>query len=638
MVGGEQRIKATMNEITPTRPSKVKKSKIRPKLKPIVSPTDDNYDDEGELGYGDWTPSKRRQQSPENGTPKDDEKKDERCDTLKLQSESSNKEIRTDNAMSNASDNISLTKSQLSFDNKLMLSESDDMDNEKDNRANECVSQVTYSLKKLNDGNKSKCVDGVWIESTCSLLRSRVWQGFIILLCIAGICEVLCISIVIKYRLSHNVESSNISDTSALDKELSYVDYKEESSSGNNSISETGRDVLPITETVEESVVNETSSLLDKEIQDASEVEVKNMGSEEVTAPVKEYTEANASETDEPVKEEVENEEVPLLRETQDSPEIEMQFRAGQGASSVLAEEVTEDNAPTIELDNEKVSSPLVKDLSKTTERFNFGEEGEEAQAPLGMRHEKHEEGEVVSQTQEAPTKNEQVELEQVPGVAIEDDSQDITTPQKESVSLSDEVDRGMISAESDQDAETTLNLLRDEEPKMKLGMTRSDEEHNHSDNSMIPSGDEELESDSDELPEMNFVEVDLEASDELPDTSFAESKEIKGVNRPVPSISTPENVESDEQGYGNPNLIGVEKDGADTKGSNKENEHELHKVRPLTKETKREFLAKLNQFEDAFESYEVIDALIGHVACAVPKLLLKRVLGLLTKVTFSRK
>jgi hypothetical protein len=49
VVGGEQRIKA-MNEITPTRPSKVKKSKIRPKLKPIVSPTDDNYDDEGELG------------------------------------------------------------------------------------------------------------------------------------------------------------------------------------------------------------------------------------------------------------------------------------------------------------------------------------------------------------------------------------------------------------------------------------------------------------------------------------------------------------------------------------------------------------------------------------------------------------
>lgn len=198
VVGGEKRIK-TMNEITPTRPSKVKKSKIRPKLKPIVSPTDDNYDDEGfGLGYGEWTPSKRRQQSPENDTPKDDEKKDERCDTLKLQSES-NEEIRTDNAISNASDDISLTKTQLSFDNKLKLSERDVTDNEKENRANECVSQVTYSQKNLNEGNKSKCMDGVWIESTSSLLRSRVRQGFIILLCIAAICEVLRISIVIKY-------------------------------------------------------------------------------------------------------------------------------------------------------------------------------------------------------------------------------------------------------------------------------------------------------------------------------------------------------------------------------------------------------------------------------------------------------
>lgn len=626
MVGGEKRIK-TMNEITPTRPSKVKKSKIRPKLKPIVSPTDDNYDDEGELGYGEWTPSKRRQQSPENDTPKDDEKKDERCDTLKLELQSeSNEEIRTDNAISNASDDISLTKTQLSFDNKLKLSERGDIGNEKDNRANECVSQVTYSQKKLNEGNKSKCMNGVWIESTCSLLRSRVWQGFIILLCIAAICEVLCISIVIKCRLSH-VESSNISDTSALEKELSYVDYKEESSNENNNISETGREVLPITEMVEESVVNETSSLLDEEIQDASEVEVKNMGSEEVTAPVKE---ANASETDELVKE-VENEEVPSLRETQDAPEIEMQFRAGQEASSVLEEEVTEDNAPTIELDNEKATSPLVEERFKT-DRFNLGKEGEETQDPSGMRHEKHEEGEVVSQTQAAHLKNEQV------GVAIEDDSQDITTPQKESLSLSDEVDQGMISTESDQDAYTTLNLLRDEEHKMKLGlgMTRSDEEHNHSDNLMIPSVDEALESDSDELPEMIFVEVDLEASDELPDTR---SKEIKGVNNPLPNINALENVESDQQGYGNPNLIGVEKDGADTKGSSNENEHELHKeVRPLTKETKREFLAKLNQFEDAFESYEVIDALIGHVACAIPKLLLKRVLGLFSKVTFSRK
>ena len=619
-----------MNEITPTRPSKVKKSKIRPKLKPIVSPTDDNYDDEGELGYGEWTPSKRRQQSPENDFPKDDEKKDERCDTLKLQSES-NEEIRTDNAMSNASDdNISLTKTQLSFDNKLKLSERGDMDNEKENRANDCVSQATYSQKKLNVGNKSKCVNGVWIDSTCSLLRSRVWQGFIILLCIAAICEVLCISIVIKYRLSH-VESSIISDTSALDKELSYVDYKEESSSENNNISETGREVLPITETVEESVVNETSSLLDEEIQDASEVEVKNMGNEEVTAPVKEDKEANASETDELVKE-VENEEVPSLRETQDAPEIEMQFRAGQEASSVLEEEVTQD-APRIEIDNDKTPSPLAEERSKI-ERINLGKEGEEAHDQSGIRHEKYKEGEVVSQTQAVHLKNEQVELEPVPDVAIEDNYQDITTLQiEESLPLSEEGDQGVVSTESDEDidAETTLNLLRDEEPKMKLGM--------NSDNSMIPVGDEQLESDSDELPEINFVEVDLEASDELPGTSFAESKEIKGVNKPLPNISTPENLRANEQDYANPKLVKVEKDEADTKGSQSENEHELHKeVRPLTKETKREFLAKLNQFEDAFESYEVIDALIGHVACAIPKLLLKRVLGLFTKVTFSRK
>ena len=85
--------------------------------------------------------------------------------------------------------------------------------------------------------------------------------------------------------------------------------------------------------------------------------------------------------------------------------------------------------------------------------------------------------------------------------------------------------------------------------------------------------------------------------------------------------------------------------DGSDHGDNNyheEENEHELQQEPPprYTTETKREFLDTLDKFEDTFDSYDVIDALIGHVVFAVPKLLLKRILGAAMKVkeVFSKK
>jgi hypothetical protein len=70
------------------------------------------------------------------------------------------------------------------------------------------------------------------------------------------------------------------------------------------------------------------------------------------------------------------------------------------------------------------------------------------------------------------------------------------------------------------------------------------------------------------------------------------------------------------------------------------ESEPKLYQESPRTTEAKREFLAKLDEFEHTFESFEVIDALIGHVVCAVPKILLKQILGVAMKVKgrFSKK
>ena len=46
------------------------------------------------------------------------------------------------------------------------------------------------------------------------------------------------------------------------------------------------------------------------------------------------------------------------------------------------------------------------------------------------------------------------------------------------------------------------------------------------------------------------------------------------------------------------------------------------------TSERKRGALVKLNEFKETFERYEIIDAIIGHVVCAIPKLLWNRIVG----------
>ena len=163
-------------------------------------------------------------------------------------------------------------------------------------------------------------------------------------------------------------------------------------------------------------------------------------------------------------------------------------------------------------------------------------------------------------------------------------------------------------------------------------------------------------DSDNDEQPELVVTpseEADAEKESEIVSVEEVSASDEQHVANIDDAVMTSEEPESDEKEHATIETEMTSEDGSDqheAEGSpslddhedndREDTEHELQQQSPRTIETKREFLATLEKFEDTFESYEVIDALIGHVACAVPKLLVKRILGAATKLKgrFSKK
>jgi len=100
----------------------------------------------------------------------------------------------------------------------------------------------------------------------------------------------------------------------------------------------------------------------------------------------------------------------------------------------------------------------------------------------------------------------------------------------------------------------------------------------------------------------------EVSASDEQPGTNIDDVAMPPEEPESVEIDSTSEDGSDQHEAEGSPSLDDHEdNDREDT-------EHELQQELPRTIETKREFLATLEKFEDTFESYDVIDALIGPV------------------------
>jgi len=163
-------------------------------------------------------------------------------------------------------------------------------------------------------------------------------------------------------------------------------------------------------------------------------------------------------------------------------------------------------------------------------------------------------------------------------------------------------------------------------------------------------------DSDNDEQPELVVTpseEAAAEKESEIVSVEEVSASDEQPVTNTDDAAMPPEEPESDEKEHATIEIETTSEDGSDQhepEGSpslddqddndREDTEHELQQELPCAIETKRKFLATLEKFEDTFESYEVIDALIGHVACAIPKLLVKRILGAAKKVKgrFSKK
>ena len=188
-----------MNDTPTSSPrQKANKNKIRPKLKPIISPDED--DDEG-LGYGEWAPSplKPRPEILETDCSSgEDEKKDEGIthDLVSVGLSRKIKKIRPKlQPVSIARSRP--TESQCSFDNKLQLSENGTYSDKEKSSDNKALNNGVRSLEAANSNSE------IISNESLRWLRAKVWKGLVVLLCIVIACEVLSIAIITKVRLSH---------------------------------------------------------------------------------------------------------------------------------------------------------------------------------------------------------------------------------------------------------------------------------------------------------------------------------------------------------------------------------------------------------------------------------------------------
>ena len=509
-----------------------KKGKIRPKLKPIVSPNED--DDEGGLGFGDWTPSKRQVHDDELSSTEDQKILFERCHasvgsgshirtlypiTNKKEEEQGLEQVgeMADKAISIESESNRLngfdrppTEIQRNFDNKLQLYE-----NNTDSKKGNCF------------GDRSLKVAPQSILSGCSIRKQSMsgllYSGLIAILCMTVVCEVVCLAIVIRFRLSHLELSSN-NKTFASKKVLS-------SEEGN----------LPIPVTMIEFKGNEVSS------------------------PVEEG------------KQEEPKEEADVVKQ----PEIER-------------------------------SSPLEEVFTAYRIRSN-----DVGVVTLANDEKPDECGSLIVKKYEEPKEESELVTNNLRN-----------KPETENILPSEEVAQTMVSAPSDEEHESDRTLIRSREKE-----SDSDESNNLA--AMIRIKVESSE--NGKKPESaKFLSMEVTEGNEI------ESAVVEGIlasDKIVAYNCAPEEPESVANEQARIESYEVEMISEDSGGQSEteesndvyehnKNEHKLRGRTPVTQEAKREFLSKLDEFEDIFESIDVIDALIGHFVCALPRLLLKRLCG----------
>jgi len=735
----------TSMNVTPTtspRP-KARKNKIRPKLKPIVSTNED--DDEG-LGYGEWAPSPlkpSRQISKNNNwsgseEEEEDEKEDEARDedTMHAIQNISSKLLHsaTTNEKEEEIELDEATQSKRnSFDNKLQLSESNTVDDEKvkvsDNRAS---NNAIHTPQKGTDE----------VDLQLQLLWSRIWKGTMLLLCIAIFCEVLSIAIITKMRLSHVELSSNISESLSSNEELISANVtmdenvtgevllwssREENEEVPDIMEVAGIEEESIEPTIEnkvpseEEIVPATSVAVDVQYNKKDEGIVNGLPENELAKLEEDVTEDStqpASEVSSSPEDEIETHEneYPSTQEEEGSesganekasecdPEADEHMTSSE---EVTTSEATERTVPvtndedldannTLEVAHDEVaddeSSANEQAGIRLIEEMALVETAEKVREGSGSDDEQHsamQDQESESSVNELPlTDHEKLETvgEYLP--PAEDVHDDI------------ELNGEQPSAEDDE-SESVANKL----PGIDSGRLETEEEHLSPSKEVPVSAmteemdsvtiDEELdaqitldeglgeESNANELADTDLVEVEVETKVESSDnneqheqhepilveatdgyerdsTSVKEasasgkqpSTNVNDVTLPSAEPNSVENEHANneqieeettsEDGSDQPKLIegSPSLDGSDHGGGddddqnvNKDVLHQQQQVPPRSIETKREFLGNLEKFEEAFESHEVIDALVGHVAYVVPKLLLKRILGAVRKV-----
>jgi len=229
------------------------------------------------------------------------------------------------------------------------------------------------------------------------------------------------------------------------------------------------------------------------------------------------------------------------------------------------------------------------------------------------------------------------------------DSSEEYSSPPEE-VTESDTIQALPVTIDGDLDTFSALHPLVDEK------LVDESDANEAAETDLVEVEITVEDSDNDEQPELVVTpseEADAEKESEIVSVEEVSASDEQHVANIDDAVMTSEEPESDEKEHATIETETTSEDGSDqheAEGSpslddhedndREDTEHELQQQSPRTIETKREFLATLEKFEDTFESYEVIDALIGHVACAVPKLLVKRILGVATKVKgrFSKK
>jgi hypothetical protein len=653
-------IKNNMNDTPKSSPRpKAKKNKIRPKLKPIVSPNED--DDEG-LGYGEWapvSPLKPRNVTENNWSGSEEDEKKEEISSVhealvardevkkirpKLQPVSSEKEVQTKEEI--WSESRSRPESQCSFDNKLQLSESN-MDVEKVKSSDNKASTNTQHTVNSNKENIS--------DETRQRLRARISKGLMVLLCVAVSCEVLSIAIITKVRMSHVELSSIVNETWVSDNApiipaaLEQTEADEVLSSSKEDNEEVPN--MELTEIKEDETEPKIESMLSSE---EAILPVTSIVNDEQYDAKDEESESEVNELPEIMEQLEVDAEVEGLSQ---SEEVHEGFVNDDGQSNAKDEEsesgVNEETSVSNKLEAEEYLSPSEQVTESETVQIVSVTSDEALDA--NRTPDLSDEG-----LGDEPDANDLTDIDLVE-VAVED-SENGTQPEPELViTPSEEATEEYVSTSVEEDKQPVANDNNDastpaEEPESV--------ENEHAKIELIET-ETTLEDGSEQHePEGSPSLDDTYHGDQATEVFGRESTSMEEGKQPVANdnndASTPaEEPELVENEHPKIDLIETEttlEDGSEQhepEGSpslddtyhgdnndHEENDHELQQESPRTTETKREFLAKLDEFEDAFESYEVVDALIGHVACAVPKLLLKRILGVAMKVKgrFSKK